>query len=555
MKTKQGKAKLLGILIAVALTAAGTFWWLAAASSAQAQPDVSNVAKTVAAAETAQTSTNAAPATDSTSTPAAAPTPAATDSTATSTNASSVPPAAPTATTTESSTTATSSTPAATTETSSSALAPAPAPGSQLKTATTNNAPGGIEERVNPLQPSFGGIAVGSDTYYRPIEVANGASQSRLPVILGVDFQTIYDDNIYITRGSRQADVIYRTTPKIAFESTRLAKEEKNPTNPYTNKTVQAQNLYGTENDLPENYFRADYAAIYQKYNKFYTNDSLDHNADLFYRYTGDRTTFEAGQTFNTFHGPNVDVRGTLEQTDYASRLFGSYNITGKTTLELEAVYTGNQYQRLGYNTNEWVLSPYVNYEIAPKLTLGLGSIIGWLDVVGGIGETYQQPNIRAVYQYGEKLTFTARLGWEVREFDGTDSDRKTPMFAFGASWAPYEGTVFNADAYRKTVPAIGTPNQIYDDTGVKLEVRQYYRQKFFLGGWVAYDLSQYYLVPNDTSSGRTDDYITVHPYVGYKPNDMLAFTVYYQHSEDFTNVTDDGFVDNQVGFQGSFSY
>lgn len=404
-------------------------------------------------------------------------------------------------------------------------------------------------------QSDVGGVGV--PDYYPEGQTAVD-EQARLPVLFSLDFQTIYDDNIYISRNDRKADVIYRTTPKITFESTRLEKWERRNTASKRGTTKvgadESQSAADEEETQPDNYFRTSYAATWQKYNKYATNDSLDHNAQVFYRHKSEKSLFEAGQTFTTFNGPNLDVQGSLQQTNYGTRLFGTYAVTGKSNVELEAVQSFNRYD-VGFNNNEWTLSPYYNYEIASKTTLGIGTIVDFLNVTGGINQTSVQPNLRLIYKYSEKLMFTSRFGVEVREFSGYDYERVSPMFALGSQWNPFEHTTIKIDGYRRTAPAISSNGQDYDATGAIFSIRQDFLKKYYASMRATYEYSDYFFGSNGTSAGRSQDYYTFRPTLGYLPNDMLSFNIYYQFSQNVASQASNCFRDNQVGFQGSFSY
>lgn len=405
-------------------------------------------------------------------------------------------------------------------------------------------------------QGDVGGIGV--PNYYAPKAETSEDEMARFPILFSLDFQTIYDDNIYISHSDRKADVIYRTTPKMVFETTRLEKWERRHTESKRSTTKvgedSALSTADEQETQPENYLRASYAATWQKYNKYYTNDSLDHNAEVLYRHTSEKSLFEASQTFMTYNGPNVDVQGTLQQTTYGTRLFGSYALTGKTSIELEAVETMNRYD-VGFNNNETAISPYINYEIAPKVTLGVGTIVDLLYIARGIDQTAIQPNLRLIYKYSEKLSFTSRFGLEVREFHGYDYERTSPMFAIGGLWTPFDHSTVKVDAYRRTLPAIGSANQDYDATGFSVLLKQEFLQKFYASLRGTYEYSTYFNAFDGTDSGRSQDYYTIRPTIGYTPNDMFTFNVYYQFSQNIASQDFNKFIDNQIGFQGSFSY
>lgn len=546
VKNKAGK-----ICAALLVSVAGVAWIILANTTSNAQNPTSTNSEAVS--PTAPAAVTPPPAATN---PVPAESPAPTTTTTSEVTKQAAPEAAAPATTTETAPVTTSA-PAAKgdaaplslpAESSTSSANSVPATDS-----TGNSAAAAADQ--NAVQPGVGGIGV--DNYYAP-SVAAKDEQTRLPVLFSLDFQTIYDDNIYITRDGHKADMIYRTTPKIVFESTRLEKWERSKSKTKSESTKvgddEAQSSADEEETQPENYFRASYAAIWQKYNKYFTNDSLDHSAQVFYRHNSEKSLLELSQTFTTYDGPNVDVQGTLQQTTYGTRVFGSYAVASKTTLELEVVQTDNRYD-VGFNADETAISPYINYEISPKLTLGVGTIVDFLYISSGINQTSQQPNLRAVYKYSDKLSITARAGFEIREFAGYNYERKSPMFSLGSQWTPFEHTSVNIDGYRRTAPSIGSANQDYDATGLAVQLRQVFLTKYFAALRGTFEHANYFYGSNGLSSGRKQDYYSVRPSIGYMPNDMLTFSVYYQYSENIASPEFNKFRDNQIGFQGSFSY
>lgn len=378
-----------------------------------------------------------------------------------------------------------------------------------------------------------------ADDYYAPQIAAQGTS--KLPIHFGLALGVIYDDNISIRNTNKQSDVITVITPSLTFETGR--KEEDRPT--YFSLTFD-----------PNIQFFADHS----------NNDSVDYHVGAVGQKSFGKLIVGLSQAYDTFNGPNIDVGNRLFSEVYTTRFYGSYPITGKIGWDWEAVQKINNYDQ-GYDNDEWFGDMYFDYAVTGKTRIGIGGTAGAIAFQSGFNpgstglvqpsnsdQTYQQGNIRVIYDYSDKLSLTAKIGGEVRQSDN-GADTATPVADIGVIWKPFHATTITGNIFRRTVAAISQNNTNYDYTGADINFKQGFCRFYSANLNLAYSNSNYHnLVPTETYSGLTMNYYTIRPSLDWHPNEHFAASLYYQFQKNASTLSN-RFEDNQVGISGSVAY
>ena len=78
-----------------------------------------------------------------------------------------------------------------------------------------------------------------------------------------------------------------------------------------------------------------------------------------------------------------------------------------------------------------------------------------------------------------EKLTFKFSGGIEVREYEGSDIVKTTPVFSLGLTYQPFDGTNLNIMGYRNVSPSNAIAAQDITATGFEIAAEQRFFQKY----------------------------------------------------------------------------
>ena len=95
-----------------------------------------------------------------------------------------------------------------------------------------------------------------------------------------------------------------------------------------------------------------------------------------------------------------------------------------------------------------------MNYQMFPKTNIGLEVVGGITDQSSSPLQYYQQARVRVNYVATGKLDLKFSGGVEVREFEGSNSIKTTPVFSLGFEYRPFDGTTLSVVGYRNVSAA-----------------------------------------------------------------------------------------------------
>jgi hypothetical protein len=285
-------------------------------------------------------------------------------------------------------------------------------------------------------------------------------------------------------------------------------------------------------------------------------NNAVDHDANLLAQWQMGKLVLAAGQAFQLYSGNEVDAGARVDRKSYITTLGAIFNYSEKTSFELNLRQTIADYGTTFSDFNEWVASPYMNYQITPKVKLGLGVTVGALDTRSGPNQTYEQGLLRAVYKLTDKIDARGQLGAEIRQFQNGGDDGPTPVFSLGATYRPREKTQVGLEAYRRQQNSVSLTGQNYEVTGVNASINQQLREKLsasLLGG---YDYANYESTQAGVVANRVDKYFYVQAGLSYQITPKwTAGTFYTYRHNDSKGTGSNRFSNNQVGLQTTLWY
>ena len=357
-----------------------------------------------------------------------------------------------------------------------------------------------------------------------------------------------YDDNLTLKDGPELEDFIWRISPGALFGM-------------------------GEFRDKG-NYVTLDYtptAAFYTKYSEY---SSLDHLVDFNVGWKMSKLTLGVGQSYEISNGKQIEASAFVEQESYVTKLTSLYEISEKTSAELngrqmlidstERVIKGPDNQ---LNTiNQWEIEGWGNYKQSDKLTLGAGVILGWRDIVGHTSpsvqdevdtpnQTFQQIGVRSSYEVSEKIDVSGSVGLFFSQFQDGDSKSPSLVFDVTGSWQPLERTFLSVEAYRRDFPSYTTAGQNYMATGFRVSARQVFLDKYSASIATGYENSDYSNDGNLNTADRTDNYFWIRPSLNYEFSERVNVGVFYQFRTKSSDNDAFDYTNNQLGVFSNYRF
>ena len=348
-------------------------------------------------------------------------------------------------------------------------------------------------------------------------------------VLYGIRGSVVYDDNIYISHTNKKADVIFNIAPNI---------------------TVGA----GDYREGEANLVKLSYTPTVILFADQSKNNAIDHDALLKGQWRPGSWKFGLQQEYQNYSGAVVDVGNRVNRQIYTTVLSSVYEVSPRTSFELDGRQSINNYQRLT-DFNEWAVSAWMDYELTPLLKTGLGITGGFVDVQPGVNQTYQQILARATYSLTELLDLRASAGGELREFQGGQKNRVNPVFTIGGTYRPLENTTLTLDAYRRSQTSVVLRDQNYTTSGFNVGVRQVFRENYALNLSGGYENSDYTSNVKGTVANRTDDYFIAQIGVDWNVLEKLTVGAFYQFRDNHSTDSNHSFDNHQVGLNVSYRF
>jgi hypothetical protein len=351
------------------------------------------------------------------------------------------------------------------------------------------------------------------------------------PFYFGLTVGETYDDNIFISQ-QKTGDFYTHVTPYIDF-----VKGDKTASN--------------------ENYLNLVFRPTFFFYSNNSDQNRTDYYADGIYQHQWTRLTLSLEQRYEQLTDASIDVGNFFKREVYTTTLHGNYDVDDKLSVGATETQRLSSFDNQAISsTGEWLTDAYVQYQVASKLTLGLGPRVGFADITGAPNQTYEDLLARVSYDVTSKFTVNFDGGAEYRQFQGS-TDRVFPVFNITASYTPFDGTLLSLSGYRNDVISYSEIGDDYLSTLVQVSVRQRFLRNFFFNASGGYNLAQY---QGDSSTGTTggqrrDDYYFVNVGLEWDPREWISVSGRVQVSQDKSTFAQSSFNDSQVDLQTAVQF
>lgn len=324
---------------------------------------------------------------------------------------------------------------------------------------------GGVAQAQLPHSP-YSFEAYQSDLYGESFVAEKQAKYYLASISAGVR----YDDNIFLTNGDEESDVIYHITPSITLN---------NGGDGSALNTVELR-----------------YTPSFQFYTDNTDNNSVDQNVELNYGLNHWRTRIMLTLGYTNASGSDRYSSGFFERETYYARVGVDYSLSEKTRLNfnagssLEGFDTGGLLDTDSYYTDlTWF------YKYSPKLDLGL--TLGHSGSLVSDNADHRSYRIgpRINYNVTQKTTIDASGGYEFRDFSSASSSESDWFVNVGASHRLSDYTSMRASIYRNSNSALNEANSGFVASGASFTMIHALTAKTYATGTVAYENDDYFSV------------------------------------------------------------
>ncbi|HEX4140584.1 MAG TPA: outer membrane beta-barrel protein [Candidatus Methylacidiphilales bacterium] len=389
-----------------------------------------------------------------------------------------------------------------------------PAPGSQNAPALMT--PGG-EGAMPGNNPAV------TDVTNNPGAVA-GLGQRKLPFYFGLNLGEMYDDNILISPDDeKKGSFITHVSPSIDYQL-------GDQTEPHTNYL----NLYFS----PEIYF----------YNTQHGFDRIDYNGDIYYQYNWTRLSLGLEQNYQHLTDASLDEGSLVSRNIYTTKGNASYVYNDDLTLFATATQQISAYP--GITIKEWDLDTFALYQVAPKLQIGAGPRIAFIDITNAPNEQHQDLLFRLKYVPDSHFVVSFEGGAEYLQYQNNKPDRLLPIFDANIYYNPIPDTTLFLSASKQTYNSFDFSGDTIDFSTVQAGASQLFLQHFTATATGGYHDAEY-----QEGVNREDNYWFAKGDVQWTPNNWLQVEASYQWSSNNSTFSEFSFTDNQVDLQSTVKF
>jgi hypothetical protein len=403
---------------------------------------------------------------------------------------------------------------------------------------TEHSAEGGANPADSPVVVV---VPMTREEPYRSGKSAGSFTNERFGYVLHGRVQAQYDSNIFIQSKNEQSDFIFTITPGVAVGL-----------GDFKDQLAGADAFrYRFERYADKNFLYLDYAPSFVAFADHSEQNSFDQDLRLHGEYNFKKLTMGLRAAYQRVNAPSADIGSRVESSHVSAALTNRYEFSGKTGVEANFYYDNQQFDSNGdtprqvnfvdsqeYRTEEWL-----NFHVAPKTTTSVGVAAGYLERSEGPAETFEQVQLRVLWEASSKLTLSAVAGPELRQIHGRDEE-VNGVFALHATWSPTERAYFHFQTYRDVQPS-GAVGEDFTATGVKLQYHQRLLERYYFdlsGGYERADYSG-----SEGFGTRHDDFWSIRSAVGLGLTRWLTGAVVGEYRDNSSSVADRSFQETRA--------
>jgi hypothetical protein len=248
-----------------------------------------------------------------------------------------------------------------------------------------------------------------------------------------------------------------------------------------------------------------DYTPSIRFYSDSHLKDATDHAVSLVGSTTYQDWTFGISQSYASTSEPLIETGGQTDQESYNTALTAGHQLGSHMSLDLGLTQSFRFVdQAVGSEAlsdlREWNTTDWLNYEFAPRLSVGIGPGFTYDNTAVGPDITSEQLQGRVIWKVHNKLNFLLTGGLNAQQFlNSGSSDLLTPIFSLAVEYKLFDTTTLSLSGGRSVTPSY-FQNQSTEATTINAGLRQRLLSKLFLNLGGGYGTTTYH----GTTSGPT---------------------------------------------------
>jgi hypothetical protein len=310
------------------------------------------------------------------------------------------------------------------------------------------------------------------------------------------------------------------------------------------------------------------YTPTFNFYSSSAFRDTINQSVQLQWGTTWRDWFMTASQGYSSTDDPQIETGGQTEQQTYSTALNGVYSFNDQLSMNMALNQTLNDYGQSSSadlalaDSRAWSTLDWLNDQIWPRLSAGLGLGLGYNQQQGSSDSAFQQYQAQMSWRVTDKISFQLNGGLEDLEYlNSGASAMLTPIFGGSAQYQPFDQTKISVAANR-TVTTAAFENQNIEATSITGD----FNQRLF--GGLALDLNgafswdRYVASIVTLSTARNDDIYSFTARLSCPFPKRGTVSIFYEYSDTAstqhgfaTGSSAFGYSSNQVGFNISYAY
>jgi len=373
----------------------------------------------------------------------------------------------------------------------------------------------------------------------------SGPGTPKWKVITYVSQTTTFDDNIYISNSNKQSDVYFTISPGFAAGWGDFRGVLLGTASGFSDEYVQTR--MPLNDPTTGNYAFFHYTANATHFLSHDSADAVDQDGEFKSQWAFSKTILELNGQVQELSGPEIDLGMRTRRTIFTIDATANYTVSDKTSFDFDAGGTVRKYSTQ-LNSSEEHGQLFMNYQWAPKTSVGVGVAAGVRQLDTTPDQYYQQGLLRTTYNATENLSLSLNGGIEIDEASG-GSTQLNPVFGLGATYNIDAQDALTLNASRSTSSSAVTTGETTETTAVNIEFRHRIYSSFSFAFSLGYQNVEFYNQALSTLA-RRDNYIFLRPSVSYSFAQWSQLELAYEYHRDVSSQQPFDFGENIASLQ-----
>ncbi len=255
-------------------------------------------------------------------------------------------------------------------------------------------------------------------------------------------------------------------------------------------------------------------------------------------------------QSYVSSSAPTIQTGTQTDTETYTTAANATYRFNSEMSVDLTASQNF-QFADQFTTTRTWSTMDWLNFLLWTRADIGVGAGFDYNELNPGPDVVDEQIQARIRWRLTDKASFALHGGPQDQQYL-TNGGGSRISFVFGAAveYRPVDTTEISLSADRSTTPSL-FQGQVVETTSVSLGVNQRLLKKLNLGLTASYGDSTYLnSAPGVSTTNRVDTYYSFGARLSTTVLKRGTAAVFYQYSDNSSDVAGFGYVSSQVGLE-----